>query len=395
MRLLAGAMLAASLAAVAIAQQPPVAPPAAPPANPAAQLAADPLNTNAPYAFIMDGDTGVPLYSKNGYEPMIPASMSKLMLYYMVFERLKAGRLTMEEQFSVSEYAWRTGGAGTDGSTMFLPLNSKATVQDLLKGAIIISGNDACIVLAEGIWGSEEAFARAATARAKELGMTGSTFANSTGLDNPGHRMSPHDIALLSYRLIKDFPEYYPMFREPEFTFNRTRQYNRNPLLRELDGADGVKTGHLGVSGYGLVGSAVRDGKRRIIVLNGLKSETERKTEGPRVMRSAFLDFQVATMVRKGAQVGVADVWMGEQESVPLLATEDYVAGLHADAVAGITGTVVYKSPLMAPIKEGDVVGELVLKAPGVAEKRIKVAAGKSVNELGFLGKAMMGLRGE
>jgi D-alanyl-D-alanine carboxypeptidase (penicillin-binding protein 5/6) len=395
MRLLAGAMLAASLAAVAIAQQPPVAPPASPPANGAAQLAADPLNTNAPYAFIMDGDTGVPLYSKNGYEPMIPASMSKLMLYYMVFERIKAGRLTMEEQFSVSEYAWRTGGAGTDGSTMFLPLNSKASVQDLLKGAIIISGNDACIVLAEGIWGSEEAFARAATARGKELGMTGSTFANSTGLDNPGHRMSPHDIALLSFRLIKDFPEFYPMFREPEFTFNRTRQYNRNPLLRELDGADGVKTGHLGVSGFGLVGSAVRDGKRRIIVLNGLKSETERKTEGPRVMRSAFLDFEVATMVRKGAQVGVADVWMGEQESIPLLATEDYVAGLHADAVPGITGTVVYKSPLMAPIKEGDIVGELVLKAPGIADKRIKVAAGKSVNELGFLGKAMMGLRGE
>lgn len=391
MRLLAGALLAASLAAVAIAQQPP----APTPANAAAQLAADPLNTNAPFAFIMDGDTGVPLYSKNGYEPMIPASMSKLMLYYMVFERLKANRLTMAEQFTVSEYAWRTGGAGTDGSTMFLPLNSKASVEDLLKGAVIVSGNDACIVLAEGIWGSEEAFARAATARAKELGMTGSTFANSTGLEHPNHRMSPHDIALLSYRLIKDFPEYYPMFREPEFTFNRTRQYNRNPLLRELDGADGVKTGHLSVSGYGLVGSAIRDGKRRIIVLNGLGSETERKTEGPRVMRSAFLDFEVATMVRKGAQVGVADVWMGEENSVPLLATEDYVAGLHADAVSGISGKVVYKSPLMAPIKEGDVVGELVLTAPGVAEKRIKVAAGKSVNEQGFFGKAMMGLRGE
>jgi D-alanyl-D-alanine carboxypeptidase (penicillin-binding protein 5/6) len=326
---------------------------------------------------------------------MIPASMSKLMLYYMVFERLKANRLTMAEQFSVSESAWRTGGAGTDGSTMFLPLNSKASVEDLLKGAIIISGNDACIVLAEGIWGSEEAFARAATARAKELGMTGSTFANSTGLNHPDHRMSAHDIALLSYRLIKDFPEYYPMFREPEFTFNRTRQYNRNPLLRELDGADGVKTGHLSVSGYGLVGSAIRDGKRRIIVINGLGSETERKTEGPRVMRSAFLDFEVATMVRKGAQVGVADVWMGEEKSVPLLATEDYVAGLHADAVSGISGKVVYKSPLMAPVKEGDVVGELVLTAPGVAEKRIKVAAGKSVNEQGFFGKAMMGLRGE
>lgn len=391
MRLLAGALLSAVLAAAAIAQQPTPTPPA----DAAAQLAADPLNTNAPYAFIMDGDTGVPLYSKRGYEPMIPASMSKLMLYYMVFERLKAGRLSMSEEFTVSEHAWRTGGAGTDGSTMFLPIHSKVTVEDLLKGAIIVSGNDACIVLAEGVWGSEEAFARAATARAEELGMTASKFANATGLDDPGHRMSAHDIALLSYRIIHDFPEYYPLFREPEFTFNRTRQYNRNPLLRELDGADGVKTGHLSVSGYGLVGSATRDGKRRIIVLNGLPTETDRKKEAPRVMRSAFLDFETTAMVRKGAQVAVADVWMGEDETVPLIATEDYIAGLHADAIKGISGTVVYKSPLMAPIKEGDIVGELVMKAPGTADKRIKVAAGKSVNELGFFGKAMMGLRGE
>lgn len=393
MRLLAGSMLFAAFAAaaVAIAQQPPAAPPAPPPAT---QLAADPLNTDATYAFIMDGDTGVPLYSKQGYEPMIPASMSKLMLYYMVFERLKDKRLTMDTQLNVSEYAWKTGGAGTDGSTMFLPLNSKVSVSDLLKGAIIVSGNDACIVLAEGIWGSEEAFARAATARAAELGMTGSTFANSTGLDNPKHRMSAHDIALLSYRIIKDFPEFYPLFKEPEFTFNKTRQFNRNPLLRELEGSDGVKTGHLSVSGYGLVGSAVRDGKRRIIVLNGLVSETARKTEAPRVMRSAFFDFATVQFVHKGAQVGVADVWMGEQESVPLVATEGYQAGLHADAVKGITGNLVYKSPLMAPIKEGDIVAELVLTAPGIAEKRIKVAAGKSVNELGLFGKAMMGLGG-
>jgi D-alanyl-D-alanine carboxypeptidase (penicillin-binding protein 5/6) len=391
MRLLAGSLFFAAAAAAAFAQQPPATPPVAPPA---VTLAADPLNTDAPYAFIMDGDTGVPLYSKQGYEPMIPASMSKLMLYYMVFERLKANRLTMTDEFTVSVHAWRTGGAGTDGSTMFLPLNSKVSVADLLKGAIIVSGNDACIVLAEGIWGSEEAFARAATARAKELGMTASTFANSTGLDNPAHRMSAHDIAVISFRLIKDFPEYYPMFKEPEFTFNKTRQYNRNPLLRELEGSDGVKTGHLGVSGYGLVGSAVRDGERRIIVLNGLASETARKTEAPRVMRSAFLDFDTVQLVHKGAQVGVADVWLGEQDTVPLIATEAYAAGLHADAVKGITGNVVYKSPLMAPIKEGDIVAELVLTAPGTAEKRIKVAAGKSVNELGLIGKAMMGLGG-
>ena len=395
MRFIAGTMAAVAVLAAsvtAVAQQPGPAP--ATPA-PVTQVAADPLNTAATYAFIMDGDTGLSLYSKRGDEAMIPASMSKLMLYYMVFERLKAGRLKMEDEFTVSEHAWRTGGAGTDGSTMFLPIHSKVTVQDLLKGAIIISGNDACITLAEGLFGSEEAYARQATARGKELGLSNSTFANATGLDNPNHRMSAHDIGVIAYRIIKDFPEYYPLFSEPEVTFNKTRQYNRNPLLRELQGSDGVKTGHLSVSGFGLVGSAVREGKRRIIVLNGLESETARKQEGPRVMRSAFLDFTSATLVKKGAQVAVADVWMGEQKQVPLIATSDYAVGLHLDAVDKIKGEVVYKSPLMAPLKEGDVVGDLIVTAPGVGAVKIPVAAGAAVNEMGFFGKAMFGLKGD
>ncbi len=391
MRFIAGTLAIAVLAAASAIAQP--GPGAA--SAPVEQLSADPLNTAAPYAFILDGDTGLPLYSKQGDAPMTPASMSKLILYYMVFERIKAGRLAMTDEFTVSEHAWRTGGAGTDGSTMFLPLNSKVTVQDLLKGAVIVSGNDACIVLAEGLFGSEEAFARQATAKGKELGLTNSTFANSTGLEDPRHRMTAHDIAVLAFRVIKDFPEFYPMFSEPEFTFNKTRQYNRNPLLRELDGADGVKTGHLSVSGYGLVGSAVREGKRRIIVLNGLASETARKQEGPRVMRSAFLDFTSATLVTKGAQVAVADVWLGEQAQVPLVAAEGYAIGLHLDAVDKIKGEVVYKGPLHAPVKEGDVVGELVITAPGAPAKRIPVAAGATVNQLGFFGKAMLGLRGE
>ena len=395
MRFIAGTMAAVAVLAAsvtAVAQQPGPAP--ATPA-PVTQVAADPLNTAATYAFIMDGDTGLSLYSKRGDEAMIPASMSKLMLYYMVFERLKAGRLKMEDEFTVSEHAWRTGGAGTDGSTMFLPIHSKVTVQDLLKGAIIISGNDACITLAEGLFGSEEAYARQATARGKELGLSNSTFANATGLDNPNHRMSAHDIGVIAYRIIKDYPEYYPLFSEPDFTFNKTRQYNRNPLLRELQGSDGVKTGHLSVSGFGLVGSAVREGKRRIIVLNGLESETARKQEGPRVMRSAFLDFTSATLVKKGAQVTVADVWMGEQKQVPLIATSDYAVGLHLDAVDKIKGEVVYKSPLMAPLKEGDVVGDLIVTAPGVGAVKIPVAAGAAVNEMGFFGKAMFGLKGD
>jgi D-alanyl-D-alanine carboxypeptidase (penicillin-binding protein 5/6) len=391
MRFVAGTLAAAVLVAASAVAQPGPGPAPAP----TEQLATDPLNTAAPYAYILDGDTGLPLYSKKGDEPMVPASMSKLMLYYMVFERIKAGRLAMTDEFTVSEHAWRTGGAGTDGSTMFLPIHSKVTVQDLLKGAVIVSGKDACIVLAEGLFGSEEAFARQATAKGKELGLTNSVFANSTGLEDPRHRMSAHDIAVLAFRLIKDFPEFYPMFSEPEFTFNKTRQYNRNPLLRELDGADGVKTGHLSVSGYGLVGSAVREGKRRIIVLNGLTSETERKKEGPRVMRSAFLDFTSATLVKKGAQVAVADVWLGEQAQVPLVASEEYAIGLHLDAVEKIKGEVVYKGPLYAPVKEGDVVGELIVTAPGTQARRIPVTAGATVNQQSFFGKAMIGLRGD
>jgi len=396
MRIIAGTLLAAALVASTAFAQPPANTPAQPAAlDPAALFAADPLNTNATYAYILDGDTGLPLYSKRGNEPMIPASMSKLMLYYIVFERIRDGRLKMDDEFTVSEHAWRTGGAGTDGSTMFLPLNSKVRVEDLLRGAIIVSGNDACIVLAEGIAGSEEAYAREATARAKELGLTASTYANASGLDAPGERMSAHDIAVIAYRIIKDFPQYYPMFSETSFTFNKITQPNRNPLLKELEGADGVKTGHLEVSGYGLVGSAVREGKRRIIVLQGLASEAERKKEGPRVMRSAFVDFTSTTLVDKGAQVATANVWLGEAKTVPLVATQPASLGLHVSALKQIKSTVVYKGPLSAPVKEGDIVGELLISAPGAADIKIPVAAGKSVKKLGLIGRAMVGLRGE
>lgn len=392
MRFIIGSALAAALVASAAIAQTPAAPAQL---DPSAQFAADPLNTNAPYAFILDGDTGLPLYSKSGDTPIIPASMSKLMLYYIVFERIRDGRLKMEDEFTVSEHAWRTGGAGTDGSTMFLPLGSKVSVENLLRGAVIVSGNDACIVLAEGIAGSEEAFAREATARARELGMMHSTFTNATGLDDPGHRMSVHDIATIAYRIIKDFPQYYPMFSETSFTWNRITQPNRNPLLKELEGADGVKTGHLAAAGFGLVGSAVREGQRRIVVLQGLSNETERKKEGPRVMRAAFVDFKTSKLVDKGAEVAVADVWLGEKKTVPLVATQDVSVGLHVSAQKQIKSTVVYNGPLSAPVKEGDIVGELLVTAPGAGEIKIPVAVGASVNKLGLIGRALVGLKGE
>ncbi|MEZ5939190.1 MAG: D-alanyl-D-alanine carboxypeptidase family protein [Hyphomonadaceae bacterium] len=361
----------------------------------AEQLAADPLNTSAPYAFIMDGDSGQTLYCKSCETPVVPASMSKLMVYYLVFERIKEGRLKLSDEFKVSEHAWRTGGAGTEGSTMFLELGSKVSVENLLRGAIIQSGNDACIVLAEGIAGSEEAFAREMTARAAALGMKNSHFANVTGLDDPGQRMSVADIGRIGYHLIKDFPEFYPMFSEREFTWNGIRQPNRNPLLREMDGADGIKTGHLSVSGFGLVGSAVRDGKRRIIVLQGLGSESERRKEGPRVMRAAFNDFRSEEVVAPGAQVATADVWLGEEKSVPLVVADGVTIGAHIDALKSARSIVHYKGPLYAPVKKGDVVGELVVTIAGAEPVTVPVTAGADVSKLGLVGRAMVGLRGE
>jgi serine-type D-Ala-D-Ala carboxypeptidase (penicillin-binding protein 5/6) len=389
--------LSCAAVAMAVGFAPAIAQTPASPATPAAaqqQLAADPLNTNAPYAYILDGDTGTPLYCKKCHEPMVPASMSKLMLYYLVFERLKSGRLKLTDEFTVSEHAWRTGGAGTDGSTMFLQLNSKVSVENLLKGAIIQSGNDACIVLAEGISGSEEAFAREATARARELGLDNSTFANATGLDHPDHRMTAADIGRIGYLIVSQFPEFYPWFAERTFEWNGIRQPNRNPLLREVTGADGIKTGHLSVSGYGLVGSAVRDGKRRIIVMNGLASETERRQEASRVMRVAFTDFETKTLVKAGTEVATADVWLGEDASVPLVATQDVTVGMHVDAQRSTKAVVVYKGPLNAPLKQGDVVGDLVITAGGMPEIRVPVAAGASVKKLGLFGRAVVGLRG-
>jgi D-alanyl-D-alanine carboxypeptidase (penicillin-binding protein 5/6) len=206
--------------------------------------------------------------------------------------------------------------------------------------------------------------------------------------------MSAHDIAKLSYLIIKEFPEHYKMFSEPSFTWNKITQPNRNPLLKEVPGADGVKTGHLEVSGYGLVGSAVRDGKRRIIVLQGLASETARRQEAPVVMRKAFTDFTAAKLVDKGAQVAEAKVWLGEKSSVPLVATEDASAGLHVDAMKGLKSKVVYKGPLYAPIKKGDTIGELIISAPGAPDIKVPLAAGAEVKKLGFVGRAMYGLRG-
>ncbi len=353
---------------------------------------ADALNTKADYAYILDGDTGLSLYSKDGDVPFIPASMTKIMTAYIVFERLRDGRLTLDDEFVVSETAWREGGAASGGSTMFLDLGSKVTVRDLLKGIIIQSGNDACIVIAEAISGSQEAFAVEMTRRAQELGLKSAHFENPTGLYAENHRISAADLAKLAYLSIKDFPEFYDLYAEKEFTWNGIRQPNRNPLLGEVEGADGLKTGHLEISGYGLVGSAVRDGKRRIIVLNGLDSIADRASEARRVMRSAFNDFKVVEVIQADQIVGEADVFLGNKKTVELKATEVVKAALHSDAIRDITVEVVYTGPLKAPLKAGDVVGEIIISGPGMTDIRTPAVLASSVAKKNLIERALAGL---
>ena len=264
--------------------------------------------TTADHALIMDNETGIVLFEKDAENPMIPASMTKIMTAYMVFERLSDGRLSEDDTFTVSERAWREGGWASGGSTMGLAIGSEVSVIDLLRGMIVQSGNDACIVLAEGISGTEEAFASEMTARAQELGLSTASFRNATGLLAEDHEISAYDLARLADLVIQQFPEYYALYNVRDFTWSGIRQPNRNPLLSRFQGADGLKTGHLEASGYGLVGSAIVDGERRTIVINGLESESARAQEAERMMRSAFREFSVATPYAAGDALGSVPV---------------------------------------------------------------------------------------
>ena len=344
--------------------------------------------TEASHAAILDVETGEILYALNGDEAMPPASMSKMMTVLMVVEALEAGSLSLDDELPVSEHAWRTGGAASGSSTMFLEVNSRARVEDLLRGVIIQSGNDACIVLAEAIGGTEAAFADMMTDRAHELGLTSASFANATGWPDPDHRISAIDLARLARILIEDHPEYYGIWAEREFTYNGIRQYNRNPLLGVFSGADGLKTGHTEESGYGLVGSAERDGERRIIVFNGMGSNAARATEAERMMRAALSDYSLYHLFAAGDDVDHrAEVFMGDSDTVSLRVADDVTVGLHRRARRDLTVTVSYDGPLVAPIQEGDVVGTLIVEAPDYEAREYDLLAAESVSEKGLMGR--------
>ncbi len=350
------------------------------------------IGTEAEYAVIMDHESGEILWSKDAETPMIPASMTKMMTAYYVFELIEQGVISLRDEMVVSEDAWRRGGFPSGTSTMGLAPKERPTVEQLLHGVIIMSGNDACIVLAEGIAGSEEAFAAQMTARAHELGLTSINFVNATGLEGEGHVASAADLARLARLIIDNFPQYYGWYDDPEYTWGAYTQANRNPLLGTMEGADGLKTGHLDASGYGLTASAVRDGKRRIIVLNGTESKQARAQEAERLMRMAFTAFETRTIQGGEARLAELDVWMGERRSVGVQLQDSLDVTAHKRAFSRGKSEIVYDRLIEAPISAGDQIATLVVTIEGKDPIELPLVASEDVPRLGFVGKAIEGL---
>lgn len=347
----------------------------------------------AQHVTIMDGASGAILSCEDCNTPIPPASMAKLMTVLIVLEELQSGRITYDTRYTVSEYAWREHGAMSSGSHMFLPINSSVAVRDLIQGAVIVSANDACVVLAEGIAGSEEAFVALMNRRARELGLSTATFRNVTGLDDPEQRISSADLARLARHLIVTYPSFYQVYGRRELTYNNRTQMNRNPLLGAYPGADGVKTGHTDESGYGLIGSAVLNDERRIIVFNGLPTMASRNTEAQRLMRRAFNDFALTTLAEAGQQVGEARVRLGGRNTVPLVAQNNIVIGGTRAVQNGLSAHIVYNGPIHPPIAEGDVIARLVVEGPGYETQEFPLAAGRNVGKANWFSRAFEGLR--
>ncbi len=353
-----------------------------------AQSALAAFETQAKAAYVYDMATGTVLLEKNADEPLPPASMSKLMTLYMAFEALEDGRLQLDERLPVSEHAM-----SYRGSTMFLNTADRVKVEDLLRGIIVLSGNDATVVIAEALSpdGTEAGFARMMTERAKEMGLANSHFTNSNGWPQAGHRMSMRDLGILAERIIRDFPTFYPMFAEREFLFDgRAPQNvrNRNPLLGLGIGADGLKTGHTQEAGYGLVGSAKQGDRRIILVISGLPSQKARAEEAERIINWAFRQFVEKTVAKEGSKLADADVWMGDATRINLVAPEDLNILLPARKLkGGIDAVIEYRSPLEAPIAEGQKVAELVIERKDLPPARLALVSDREVARGGLVAR--------
>jgi len=387
--------LAATLVAVCLATAPAIAashkekaPPARPPAAAEAPAAGEApkqgsgIDTQAKHAIVVDADTGAVLLDKAADEHLPTASMSKMMTAYLVFSYLKEGRAKLEDELPISERAWRTG-----GSKMFVPVGGRVPIEDLVRGMIVQSGNDACVALAEGLAGSVEAFVDQMNEKAKQIGLNNSHFVNVDGLPDPDHWSTAHDLATLALRTIKDFPQYYHYYGELEFAYNNIKQGNRNPLLYKNIGADGLKTGHTDEAGYSLTGSTVREGRRIIVVVSGLPSSKARDQESERLVEWAYREFADYKLFSAGDKVEDADVWLGVAAKAPLTVAKDFVVTLPKKARKDMKVAVEYDRPVPAPVKRGEAIGKLVVTAPDIGPAEAPLVAAAEIPRMGPLGR--------
>jgi serine-type D-Ala-D-Ala carboxypeptidase (penicillin-binding protein 5/6) len=355
----------------------------------AVPAAAD-ITTTGNHAVLMDAETGQVLWEKDGYTPMPPASMSKLMTLDILFQRLKDGRVKLTDTFTVSERAWRE----RSGSEMWVNIGDRITVENLIRGIITVSANDGCIVVAEALGGTVEGFVQIMNKRAKELGLAQSHFVNPDGLDvPPGQLMSAYDLATLARHIIQTYPAYYHFFNEKSLSWSNINQDNRNPLLGKVEGADGLKTGHLEAAGYGLVGSAMRNGQRFILVVNGLASKEARADEGVRLMEAAFREFHRYPLFKPGDNVATADISGGEEKSVPLTVKLPVAVMLQVDSRPGMKVSVRYSGPLRAPLSSGQKVGTLFVTAPDFPGLTVPLYPAKDVPAAGIFTRMIQGAR--
>lgn len=345
------------------------------------------FETAARNAILMDYDTGEYLFEKNIAESVPPASMSKLMTVYILMSKIKDGSIKLDDTFSVSENAWRKGGAATGGSTMFLSIGDNVSVENLIKGIVIQSGNDACIVVAENVAGSEDDFVILMNKTAKKLGLKNSHFENATGLPHPDHRMSMEDLAILARHIIKEFPELYHYFSQKEFVYNNIKQGNRNPLLYTMKGADGLKTGHTEEAGFCLAASATKGERRLIEVMSGMSSNRERSEEAERLMSWGFREFNNFKILTKGQTVAVAKVWYGKEDSVNLTVADDVLKTVHMSQQDNVKATAEFDEPVKAPIKAGQEIGTIKIEIEGQSPLNVPLIAENDVSETGMLGK--------
>lgn len=359
-------------------------------------VAAPAYDTKAQSAIIIDMSADRVLFEKDADRQIPTASMSKLMSMYVVFEKLRAGTLKPEDELTVSKHAW-----SKEGSRMFVEVNSKVKVSDLIKGVIVQSGNDAITVLAEGIAGTEDNFANMLNEAAARLGMQHSHFMNATGLPADGHYSTVRDLAILAEAIIRDFPEYYEVYGETEFTYNNIRQENRNPLLgteghnaAKVEGADGLKTGHTEEAGFGLIGSAKRGGRRLVEVMSGMKSMQERADESSKMMEWGFREFSAYTLFQANDRATDVAVWMGDKPSVPLRVAKDVVLTLSPEEAKQIVVKARVTAPVPAPVQAGAELGQLVVDIPGSArEMTVPLVAANSVGELGVVARFLAGIQ--